>query len=129
LGLLFQSFFLVSLFFTSESIEVIKVPNEFVPGKHQTIIFQVTNHSDESIQPQMKLLLPKGWVFITAPPKFKLNPKESKRLLYTVSLSSQATKGSEQITIIMTNQEIEIDRKVITVNVKKNSQCGTRCFG
>ncbi len=119
MGLLFQSFFLVSLFFTSESIEVIKVPNEFVPGKHQTIIFQVTNHSDESIQPQMKLLLPKGRVFITAPPKFKLNPKESKRLLYTVSLSSQATKGSEQITIIMTNQEIEIDRKVITVNVKK----------
>jgi hypothetical protein len=119
LSLLFQSFFLVSLFFTSESIEVIKVPNEFVPGKHQTIIFQVTNHSDESIQPEMKLQLPKGWVLITAPPKFKLNPKESKRLLYTVSLSSQATKGSEQITIIMAHQEIEIDRKVITVNVKK----------
>jgi hypothetical protein len=119
LSLLFQSIFLISLLFNTESIEIIKIPNEFVPGKHQTIIFQVTNHSVERIQPEISLLLPKGWIIITAPAKFNLNPNESKRLLYTVSLSSQATKGSEQITITMAHQEIEIDRKVIAVNIKK----------
>lgn len=121
MSVFFQTFFLASLFFTIESIEIIKVPNEFVPGKHQTIIFQVTNHSDKRIQPEVNLQLPKGWVIITAPSKFILNPKESKRLLYSVSLSSQAKKGLEQITIVMRHQdtETEIERKTISVNVKK----------
>lgn len=90
-----------------------------MPGKHQTIIFQVTNHSNLTVQPTISLMLPKGWNIITAPPKFNLKPKESKRLLYTVSLSSQAIKGSEQITIIMAHNEVEIERKVVNINVKK----------
>lgn len=104
----------------SEAIEIIKVPNEFVPGKHQTIIFQVTNLSDKKIQPQVNITLPKGWVLINAIPKFNLNPYESKRLLYTISVSSQARKGSEQILITMLDNEIEIERKVIDVTLKKN---------
>lgn len=83
------------------------------------IIFQVTNHSNESIQPEVSLLLPKGWNIITAPPKFKLNPNENRRLLYTVSLSLQATKGLEQIIVLMNHNGVELDKKEIAVKVKK----------
>ena len=119
MSLLLHSFFLVSVFFTQESIEIIKVPNEFVPGKHQTIIFQVTNHSDENRQLDVNLVVPKGWTIVTAPPKFKLNPKENKRLLYTVSINSKAQTGTGQIAIILTHKEIEMERKIIVSNVKK----------
>ncbi len=95
------------------------MPTEFEPGKHQTLVFKVTNHSDKVIQPSLNLLLPKGWGIITAPAKFKLLPKESKRLLYTVSLASQVAKGAESITIVMSSEDLEIERKVIPITIKK----------
>lgn len=114
-----KSIFLFTFFFVTDSIEIIKVPSEFAPGKHQIIIFQVTNQSEVSIQPDINLIVPKGWSLIVAPSKFKLNPKESKRLLYTVTLNSQAINGSQVLTLVMNNQGLEIERKVITVNVIK----------
>ena len=117
--LLIKSFCLLVLLCNTESIEIIKVPSEFLPGKHQTMIFQVTNQSDFSMQPEVNLELPSGWSIITAPPKFNLNPKESKRLLYTVVLSAQATKGDNYISISMKDKGIEIQKKDIKTTVKK----------
>lgn len=124
MSLLLKSFFLISLFGAQDSIEIIKMPNEFVPGKHQMVIFQVTNHSDLSIQPEVQLMLPNGWTIITAPTRFKLNPKETKRLLYTISLSPQATIGGGDFVIVFSNQGLEIERKLVNCTVKKIHNLG-----
>lgn len=103
----------------AQSIEIVKVPSEFVPGKHQMIIFKVTNHSSEQMHAEVKLDMPKGWSLITAPPKFKLNPNESKRILYTISLPMQVANGNDFFTISLLYDGLEIERKRIDVAIKK----------
>lgn len=114
-----KSLSLILFLNSSASIEIVKIPIEFIPGKHQMVILNVTNHSEIILQPDVQLDLPKGWSIIAAPPKFKLNPNESKRLIYTISLSVQAEKGNGSFSVSLSNQGVEIQKKTIPIVVKK----------
>lgn len=95
------------------------MPKEFEPGKHQTIIFQITNYSNTQSQPQINLDLPVNWTIITAPPKISLNPNETKKLIYAVSPNANANYGEAEIAISISMNSLEIDNKKFVVNVKK----------
>lgn len=111
----------LSLFFTINSIEisVIKMPEAFIPGTPNVVLFAISNNSDKSCTPKVNLKLPKGWTIITQPFVGKIEAGQTKRVLFTISVPNSAASGAEQLLVQVVESEVISAQKQVEIYVKE----------
>jgi hypothetical protein len=116
---LFCFILIVSQTLGSIFLDILRMPEEFIPGKHHIIILKVTNNQTNTIHPQINLNLPDGWMVITKPNVPTLEKGKTSRLLYTVSVPEKAKYGKEKISIVLSITNKEVIKKQLNIQVKE----------
>lgn len=128
-----MSFFILThlalgLLYTNVSMEIIKVPEEYTPGKHHIIVLEIHNNEKEKIYPKINLTLPDQWYFIIKPANPMIESGKSKRLFYTLALPSKIKAGTDTLKIELEIENVVIEKKVFPVKIKEQHKINIEIY-